>query len=148
MPVLEKAGSYEVQNNIKDNMQHTKPYNYNKIIINVIMFLFDQTKAVIMITFWAKGDLLRSLFLYCTKYNIGGTLKYGLQQIKNRSFIPTKWIYLSFLDLKSPILQLKRGKSRVNTAVFLDPRSDHYIFIINLKIADTCILWLLESCIK
>ena len=38
-----------MQNDIKDNMQHTKPYQYKKIIINVIMFLFDQTKALIMI---------------------------------------------------------------------------------------------------
>lgn len=46
---LKKLVSCEVKNDIKDNVQHTKPYNYNKIIINVIMFLFDQTKAVIMI---------------------------------------------------------------------------------------------------
>ena len=47
----QKVGSYEVQNDIKDNMQHTKPYNYNKIIIKIIRFLFVQTKAIIMITF-------------------------------------------------------------------------------------------------
>lgn len=71
-----------MQNDIKDILQHTKPYHYKKIIINIIMFLFDQTKALIMtksINFEPRGIFFRSLFLYCAKYKLGGTLRYGVE---------------------------------------------------------------------
>lgn len=83
-------------------------------------------------------DLFRSLFLYCAKHKYRGTQKYYLSSSrKQKGLDPINEYLLSFNGVNHQLCSSNRGKSRVNAAVFLDPRSDHYIFIIYLKIADT-----------
>ena len=83
-------------------------------------------------------DLFGSLFLYCAKHKLGGTLKYYLAAAQKQKILyQHREDLLSLRGLNHQLCRRYRGEVVLNWTKYGGVGSDHFIYIIYLRIVDT-----------